>query len=1104
MISFFLGTQNQNFFKDLINIINKFNEEKKIIIIVPEQNSYHTEKKIIKISKIIKKEIEVLSFSRLAYKIFQNFGGLTKKTAKKANKIAILNMVLFQLKNNLPLYSFLTNKPNFAELILQTIEQIKQNQLNFCQLKQKLNKINDNNLKLKIDEFWLIFKTYNLKLKSIFADTHDSLNNANTISLKVNAFQNSQIFFSEFFSFNKIQLSLIETMAKQTNLGFNFYCDETNPEIFHETINTIKTIKKIAKKNEIETEKIKIKSVKTKSKTMKLVEKVLLNSKFKTNQINNIDLKNKNGERIDFFAAKSIFDEVDWVIIKIINLIKQGYNFSDITILTTNINLYKTALICSMQKFNLPFFIDIPISFKTMNLIKCCQNLIETTSNSSDLIKLYLNILKTDLTKFSATEIAIFENYIYIWNVENKNFNKSFQNRFYSLITLKNNDTDEIDTKIVTKIQKTLIAATKIVKNSQKNSKNIAINIIKALEILGISPNNFNSKNKTKFENFKLEWNSLISLLETIYESTKNYVVDIKQFKFLFTSTSQNLNVKQIPPTLNCILIGAIETTIPNEPKTMFILGANEFHLPQKQIFNNKLFSDTDLNKLNKLQINFGKTLNEQNYLNTIITYRAVCNANQNLFLSFIASNSSFGSNEPCQIFKKLKNFFKINEPKNNRNCNFLEKCVTKQMALKQFFLHQNKSNEQIEALKHYFKNYFKNFSYENQTNLKPHKCSPEDRFKHNISLTSTVSPSQIEQFFLCPFSYFCQYILKIKPIQKAEINKQLIGLAIHKILEKVISIKNFQNIDYDQLKHEIKNETKKFIESNLKINLKSTKNFIQTFQIYENILLKFCLETQKELKNSNFKPSFFEYEIEQNLKIKIENKNFFIEIVGKIDRIDTKIQNEKVYSRIIDYKTGNRKLKFSDLIHGLNLQMLIYAILINKSKLNSLVCAIKYVKVLGNLTKYNLNERNPSKEKIKNIKQTGFFNNGLVLLNNDDYSNIDENFFTKALPLKLTTKGKIQKSELENKILTNQEVTELFKFVKIKIKQMLKSIQNFDFKQKKHIINENSNINQNNCSFCPYSEICNPDSIEIIQHKNTITKAEFFNSILKELKNDL
>ena len=155
------------------------------------------------------------------------------------------------------------------------------------------------------------------------------------------------------------------------------------------------------------------------------------------------------------------------------------------------------------------------------------------------------------------------------------------------------------------------------------------------------------------------------------------------------------------------------------------------------------------------------------------------------------------------------------------------------------------------------------------------------------------------------------------------------------------------------------------------------------------------------------------------------------------------------------------------------------------------LINAIDFVKILGNLTSYSINERDPTIEKIEKIKNSGFFSKGLVFLNNTFDQNINS-----------IKNNNIKTNEIEKKVITKTEANLLFKFVENKIKKMCYSIENFEFKHTKHIKTSNESVGfaQNNCSFCPYCEICNPALIETVKHKNGLSKNEFFELVKKEL----
>ena len=49
------------------------------------------------------------------------------------------------------------------------------------------------------------------------------------------------------------------------------------------------------------------------------------------------------------------------------------------------------------------------------------------------------------------------------------------------------------------------------------------------------------------------------------------------------------------------------------------------------------------------------------------------------------------------------------------------------------------------------------------------------------------------------------------------------------------------------------------------------------------------------------------------------------ISVGGKIDRVDIYVKDGVKYIRVVDYKTGSKEFVLSDVLSGLNMQMLIY-----------------------------------------------------------------------------------------------------------------------------------------------------------------------------------
>ena len=56
------------------------------------------------------------------------------------------------------------------------------------------------------------------------------------------------------------------------------------------------------------------------------------------------------------------------------------------------------------------------------------------------------------------------------------------------------------------------------------------------------------------------------------------------------------------------------------------------------------------------------------------------------------------------------------------------------------------------------------------------------------------ISASRIEKFYKCPFGYFCEFGMKLKPRKEAQVDAALYGTVIHFVLEQFLFRNNKTN----------------------------------------------------------------------------------------------------------------------------------------------------------------------------------------------------------------------------------------------------------------------------------------------------------------------
>ena len=193
------------------------------------------------------------------------------------------------------------------------------------------------------------------------------------------------------------------------------------------------------------------------------------------------------------------------------------------------------------------------------------------------------------------------------------------------------------------------------------------------------------------------------------------------------------------------------------------------------------------------------------------------------------------------------------------------------------------------------------------------------------------MSATQIEKYHLCRFQYFCRFGLNVKERRAAELDALEYGSLMHYLLEQMFrrySAEEIAEMSGKELKEKIQEYLDSYIETKLGGKENKTQRLAYLLARIADSAQVILSHVAKELCKSAFRPADFELGIGYGdvpaLKIPLPDGGE-VEINGKVDRVDVMQYGDVKYLRVIDYKTGHKEFKLSDVIYGINMQMLIY-----------------------------------------------------------------------------------------------------------------------------------------------------------------------------------
>ncbi len=1080
------GTGKSQFCFDEIK--ERIEKEKKIYIITPEQFSFTSEKKLL--NSLEKKAVinaEVITFNRMANRVMSEVGGLTKTNLSKAGKAMLIYSILTNKKSEL---KFLNKSDENIDLISTIIKEFKKHNITVEKLSNTLENVEDQYLKLKINDIYMLYDMYNKEIQNKYIDEEDTLTILSKKLEQTDMFNNSVIYIDEFAGFTTQEYEIIKNLlkvAKQVNITMciDNIKTESNKEtdIFYDNKETVNKILDIAKTEKINIEKevnlVELKRFKTEE--LQYLEKNLYNTKY--------EKYDKKVNNIEIFLAKNQFSEIENIAKKIIQLVRDNnYSYSDISVITKNLDTYSNIIKAVFSKYDIPVYIDEKKELSNNILVKYVLSIIEIFSKNWSYEAVF-NYLKTGLASINTSDVFLLENYCIQYGIR--------ANKWYKEDWKIAKDDEQLEN--LNNLRKKIVAPLLKFKENLNRVKSVT-EISKALydflienkidEILNYKIKELEEAGKIELaSSYKISWDTLMQVLDEIVLVLKDDKISFDEYAKILKIGLQNSGLGSIPASLDQVIVGDVDRSRTHKVRAAFIIGLNDGVFPS--INNDEGFlNDNDRIYLKEKGIELAKNSMELLFNENFNIYKALLVPEEKLYLSYASSQITGKSLRPSIIISKIRKMYKEIEQKSDI-INQEEYITTKKAIFDELLINIRKLNdkEQIDKIWYEIFNIYKN-DEEYKTKLenaikglnytnKPVKIN-EDNLKNLYGKVLNTSISRLEQYKRCAFSFYLKYglelsdksLFKIESLDTGTFMHDVIDEFFDQVIQRQIKLVNIQDEEIEQIVTSIINE-----------KLTLNRNYIFTgsarFRSLTNRLRKVILKSMKyiiqTLTASDFEIFGNEVEFKKDKKykpIQIELEDGKkVEITGKIDRIDIAKTKDGNYVRIIDYKSSIKNIDLNEVFAGLQLQLLTYLDAITKIE-DVIPAGILYFNLLDPIIKANQNMTN---EDIEQEIKKQFKMQGLILADVNVVRMMDKNLEKGAsniVPAYIDKNDELSKTR--SSIVTKEQFNNLQKYTNKIIKQIAEEILsgNIDI----HPVYNKKN-KKTPCDYCKYKSICNFDN---------------------------
>ena len=1065
-------------------IAEKIKADNQILIITPEQFSFTAEKKLMEaIDANAVFNAEVVTLSRMAYRVINEIGGRTETNLSKCGKAMLIYSILNNNKKELKLIG--KNDEN-VDMLDTAITEFKKHGISIEQLKQEIDKQEDIYLKNKLTDLSLVYEGFENQLSGKYIDETDLLTILAENIENTDMFNNQYIYIDEFAGFTKQEYQIIEKLILVANQVTVTICiDELNipknpnTDIFYSNENTVNKLFEIAQNCGTKVEEIKLENkYRFKSNELKHLEE---------NLYENRPHKYTNGvENIKLFLAKNQYSEIEEVAKNILKLVRDnGYRYKDISIITKNISNYSSLARAIFDKYDIPIFIDENRDLNQNIIIQYILSVLEIFTKNWSYESVF-NYIKTGFSNIEEDEIFKLEKYCLKWGIKQNKWKKEFTYGKYE-------EKDKTEIERLERIRKDIVNPLMKLKSDIDNDKT-AEGISKSIYKFLVEENIAEKINKKIEELEKVGQVDLVkeyqSSLQTILNILDEIVLVFSDDKMTIDKYAQilkvgfkNSNLTKIPGTQDQVIMGDVDRSRSHKVKAIFIIGLNDGEFPSVHK-DEGFLNDLDRETLKQDGIELAKGTIENLYEDNFNIYKAFSTAEEKLYLLYSSSDVQGKALRPSMLINKIKKIYPMLQEESDvieTKAEVLNKKTTYDELIIQ--LSKLKEQDEIDKVWYYVYDYYKkdtewntkleqNLKGLNYTNI-PEKIEQTniDKLYGNTLVTSI---SKLERYRSCPFSYYLQYGLKIKPEEELKIQTLNTGTFIHEIIDEFFEAVREAGIKLAEITDE---QLAEIINKIIDEKLKQSQNYIFTSTAkYRALVVRLKKIIQKALKyiigtlvQSRFEVLGTEVEFGENGKYKpirltLEDGKR-IEIIGKIDRIDTAQSEDGRYLRIIDYKSSAKNIDLNEVYAGLQIQLLTYLDAACKEE-DLMPAGVLYFSMLEQMIKA---DKRMEQEEIEEKIRANFKMKGLILADVNVVKLHDkklEKGSSALVPAYIDKEGNL--SEKKTSGVTAEQFEELQKYMYIVIKQISREILGGNIDLKPYYKDKKTP-----CKYCDYKSVC-------------------------------
>ncbi len=931
------------------------NPGQNFLVVVPDQFTMQTQKELVLLNNrggIM--NIDVLSFGRLNHRIMEEVGREEIPVLDDTGKSLVLQKVAANLKDRLPVLGGFLHRQGYIHEVKSAVSEFMQYGIGTEDVSKLIAYAGRRGALVgKLKDLETLYKGFTEYIRGNFITTEETLDVLRRSLHKSKLLPGSVVVFDGFTGFTPIQNRLIQELMQvcgeviltvTLGQGEDPYAMEGEQKLFYLSKKTVADLEKLAGEAGVPRQKDAF--VNTyyrfeRSPALRHLEKNLFRYPFQAYE----------GEpsEIRIYETTTPRDEVHQTGLKIRELVReQGFAYRDIAVIMGDLEGYAPHVETEFAKMDIPCFVDRTRGIALNPMIEYIKSALELFEKNFSYEAVF-HYLRSGMADLERSEIDELENYVIRTGIRGyRSYSRLFTHKTEAM------DKDEEGLERINRLRERMMGQLAPLAPDKEGRVKDYINGLydflvqnEVQKKLALYQRQFEEQGQLpRAREYAQIYRLVMELLDQIYELLGEETIPLAEFREILEAGFGEIQVGTIPQNVDRVVVGDMERTRLKQVRALFFLGVNDGNIP-KNASKGGIISDMDREFLRESELELAPSPRQQMYIQRLYLYLNMTKPSERLYLSYSKVDSSGKSLRPAYLIDTLKKLFPGITVEYPQLCPMLEQIVTAAQGegylaegLREYVsgtLSRERARE--------FLTLYRVYGEEKLEGKRGFLTDAAFRRYQDTGLSAAVaralygkrlenSVTRLETYAACAYRHFLQFGLTLKERQEFSFENVDMGNVYHAVLEafaeKLVE-KGYTWFDFPAEFGEqaVKEALEAYAATYGDTVLYSSARNEYAIARMGRILTRTVLTLQKQLKKGSFTPDA--YELSFQYADRLDSVNIALSqqermhLQGRIDRIDVAEDEEHVYVKVIDYKSGNRRFDLAALYYGLQLQLVVY-----------------------------------------------------------------------------------------------------------------------------------------------------------------------------------